>query len=83
MRRGIAIKLQSARQYVDFFLGLDMGDVRLLDFIHNERMALKQRLKYKDVDHKAIDCAISVLETLAKEIKNDGENIVIARHASN
>lgn len=65
---------------MDFFLGLDMGDVRLLDFVHNERMALKQRLGYRDVDHKSIDGAIAVLEDLAEEIKKDGEDAVIARY---
>lgn len=74
------MSLQSAEQYVDFFLGLDMGDVRLLDFVNNERMALKQRLRYKDVDRKAVDCAIGVLERLAREVRDDGEEAVIARY---
>ncbi len=40
--------IQSASEYVDFFINLNMGEnVSLLSFVNNEKLVLKQKLEYK------------------------------------
>lgn len=38
------VAMQSAAEYVDFFINLNMPNVGLLGFANNEKMALKHRL---------------------------------------
>ena len=61
--------IQSASEYVDFFINLNMGeDVRLLSFVNNEKLALKQKLGYKNLDKEPIKKGIEILEKLAEEL---------------
>ena len=40
--------IQSALEYVDFFINLNMGEnVSLLSFVNNEKIVLKQKLEEK------------------------------------
>ena len=43
--------IRSALEYVDFFIDLNMGkDVSLLSFVNNEKLVLKQKLQYKNLE---------------------------------
>ena len=73
--------IQSASEYVDFFINLDMGeDVSLLSFVNNEKLALKQKLGYKNLDKEPIKKGIEILEKLAEEINEIGEKKVLERY---
>ena len=38
--------IQSAEEYIDFFINLNMGDnVPLLSFVNNEKLVLKQKTR--------------------------------------
>ena len=52
--------IDSAKEYVDFFINLNMGnEVSLLSFANNEKMVLKQKLKNKINQKEPIEKAIS------------------------
>ena len=57
--------IDSAKEYVDFFINLNMGnEVSLLSFANNEKMVLKQKLKNKINQKEPIEKAISSLEII-------------------
>jgi len=73
--------IDSAKEYVDFFINLNMGnEVSLLSFANNERMVLKQKLKNKINQKEPIEKAISSLEIIIKEISEKGEAEVLAKY---
>lgn len=73
--------IDSAKQYVDFFINLNMGnEVSLLSFANNEKMVLKQKLKNKINQKEPIEKAISSLEIIIKEISEKGEAQVLAKY---
>lgn len=73
--------IDSAKQYVDFFNNLNMGnEVSLLSFANNEKMVLKQKLKNKINQKEPIEKAISSLEIIIKEISEKGEAQVLAKY---
>ena len=73
--------IDSAKQYVDFFNNLNMGnEVNLLSFANNEKMVLKQKLKNKINQKEPIEKAISSLEIIIKEISEKGETEVLAKY---
>lgn len=73
--------IDSAKQYVDFFNNLNMGnEVNLLSFANNEKMVLKQKLKNKINQKEPIEKAISSLEIIIKEISEKGEAEVLAKY---
>ncbi len=73
--------IDSAKQYVDFFINLNMGnEVSLLSFANNEKMVLKQKLKNKINQKEPIEKAISSLEIIIKEISEKGETEVLAKY---
>lgn len=73
--------IDSAKQYVDFFINLNMGnEVRLLSFANNEKMVLKQKLKNKINQKEPIEKAISSLEIIIKEISEKGEAQVLTKY---
>ena len=73
--------IDSAKEYVDFFINLNMGnEVRLLSFANNEKMVLKQKLKNKINQKEPIEKAISSLEIIIKEISEKGEAEVLAKY---
>lgn len=76
--------MQSAEEYVDFFINLNMGDnVTLLSFVNNEKLVLKQKLKYKNPEKESIKKGIEILETLIKEISEVGQDAVIQKYQKN
>jgi len=73
--------ISSAQEYVEFFINLKMGnEVSLLRFVNNERMVLKQKLKNKINEKKPIEKGIDILESIIKEISEDGEPKVLTKY---
>jgi len=73
--------IQSASEYVDFFINLNMGkNVSLLSFVNNEKIVLKQRLEYKNLEKDPIKKGIGILEELAREINEIGEKPVLEKY---
>ena len=73
--------IQSASEYVDFFINLNMGEgVNLLRFLNNEKLVLKQKLENKNLDKVAIKKGIGILELLVEEIDKKGEEYVLKKY---
>jgi len=73
--------IKSTTEYVDFFINLNMGkNVSLLSFVNNERMALKGKLEYKNLEKEPINKGIEILEQLITEINKIGEKSVLEKH---
>ena len=73
--------IQSTIEYVDFFINLNMGEnVSLLSFVNNEKLVLKQKLEYKNLEKEPIKKGVKILEELVKEINEIGENAVLEKY---
>ncbi len=73
--------IQSTIEYVDFFINLNMGEnVSLLSFVNNEKLVLKQKLEYKNLEKEPIKKGIEILEELVKEINEIGEKAVLEKY---
>ena len=73
--------IQSATEYVDFFVNLNMGEnVPLLSFVNNEKIMLKQKLENKNLEKESIRKGIEILEGLIEEINKIGEKAVIEKY---
>ena len=73
--------ISSAQEYVEFFINLKMGnEVSLLRFVNNERMVLKQKLKNKINEKEPIEKGINILESIIKEISENGEPKVLSKY---
>ena len=73
--------IQSATEYVDFFVNLNMGEnVPLLSFVNNEKIILKQKLENKNLEKEPIRKGIEILEGLIDEINKIGEKAVIEKY---
>lgn len=73
--------IKSADEYVDFFIKLNMGpNVSLLSFINNEKLVLKQKLEYKNLEKEPIKNGIEFLEKLVREINEIGEKAVLEKY---
>ena len=75
------VAIKTASEYVDFFINLNMGkDVPLLNFINNEKMVLKQKLEYKNLEKDSIKKGIMILEGLVREINETNEKSVLEKY---
>ncbi len=73
--------IQSAIEYVDFFINLNMGEnVSLLSFVNNEKIVLKQKLGYKNLEKEPIKKGVKILEELVREINEIGETAVLEKY---
>ena len=73
--------IQSASEYVDFFINLNMGaNVSLLSFVNNEKIVLKQKLEYKNLEKEPIKKGVEILEQLVREINEIGEKAVLEKY---
>jgi len=73
--------IQSALEYVDFFINLDMGEnVSLLSFVNNEKLVLKQKLEHKNLEKEPIKKGVKILEELVREINEIGEKAVLEKY---
>ena len=73
--------IQSASEYVNFFVNLDMGkDANLLNFLNNEKRILKLKLENKSISKEPLKNGIGILEGLVKEINDNGENNVLKKY---
>ena len=76
--------IKSITEYVDFFINLKMGEnVSLLSFVNNERMTLKGKLEYKNLDKEPIKKGVEILEQLIEEINKNGEKAVLTKYKKN
>ena len=73
--------IQSASEYVDFFINLNMGkNVSMLSFVNNEKIVLKQKIEHKNLVKEPIKKGIMILEELAREINAFGEKAVLEKY---
>ncbi len=73
--------IESAIEYVDFFINLNMGgDVSLLSFVNNEKRVLKQNLEHKNLEKEPIKKGVEILEELVREINDIGEKAVLEKY---
>ena len=73
--------IQSASEYIDFFINLNMGkNVSLLSFVNNEKLVLKQKREYKNLEKEPIKKGIEILEGLVKEINQFGEKATLKKY---
>jgi len=73
--------IQSALEYVDFFINLDMGEnVSLLSFVNNEKRVLKQNLEHKNLEKEPIKKGVEILGKLVTEINEIGETAVLEKY---
>jgi len=73
--------IQSTFEYVDFFINLNMGEnVSLLSFVNNEKIVLKQKLEYKNLEKEPIQKGVEILEELVREINEIGEKAVLEKY---
>ena len=73
--------IKSALEYVDFFINLDMGEnVSLLSFVNNEKLVLKQKLEYKNLEKEPIKKGVEILEELVREINEMGGKAVLEKY---
>ena len=73
--------IKSASEYVRFFLDLNMGEsVTLISFANNEKITLKQKLEYKNLEKEPIKQGIIILEGIINEIKDIGEKAVLEKY---
>ena len=73
--------IASAEEYIDFFINLNMGEnVPLISFVNNEKMVLKQKLENKNIPKEPLKKGIEILEQLAKEISETGQDKVIEKY---
>jgi len=73
--------IKTTLEYVDFFINLNMGEnVSLLSFVNNEKLVLKQKLEYKNVEKEPIKKGIEILEGLVKEINQIGEKAILEKY---
>ncbi len=73
--------IKSASEYVDFFINLNMGkNVSMISFVNNEKLVLKQKLGYKNLEKEPIKKGIEILEGLAIEINEIGEKAVLEKY---
>jgi len=72
--------IQSTLEYVDFFINLNMGEkISLLSFVNNEKIVLKQKLEYKNLEKEPIKKGVEILEELVREINEIGEKSSIRK----
>ena len=73
--------IQSATEYVNFYVNLNMGKgVNLLRFVNDEKRILKLKLENKNTKKELIRKGIEILEGLAKEINEVGEKEVLTKY---
>ena len=73
--------INTAEEYLDFFINLNMGEkVSLLSFVNNERRVLKQKLQNKTNQKEPIKKGINILEELITEIAENGELEVLKKY---
>lgn len=73
--------IESPSEYIDFFINLNMGEnVSLLSFVNNEKRVLKQKLENKNLEKEPIRKGIEILESLVKEINEEGEKATLEKY---
>lgn len=74
--------IRSISDYVQFFINLDMGkSASFLNFVNNEKMTLKHKLKNNEINKEYVLEGIKILEQLTSEIQLIGENRVLEKYS--
>ncbi len=77
----VVMGIESASEYIDFFINLNMGEnVPLLSFVNNEKLVLKQKLENKNLEKPPIIQGIKILEELVKEINELDQKAVLEKY---
>ena len=75
--------IRSISDYVQFFINLDMGkSASFLNFVNNERMTLKHKLKNNEINKEYVLEGIKILEKLSSEIQLIGESRVLEKYSN-
>ena len=73
--------IATSSEYVKFYLNLEMREsVNLLSFVNNEKRILKSKLENKNLDKEKIQKGIEILEELAIDIREFGEEEVLKKY---
>ena len=73
--------IRTKSDYVNFFIGLDMGNsASLTNFLTNEKATLHHKLQNKEIKQEIILEGIRILEGLIIEIKEKGEKSVLEKY---
>ena len=73
--------IKTGSEYVKFYLNLEMKEsVKLSSFVSNEKRILKSKLENKNADKEKIQRGIEILEELANDIIEFGEEEVLKKH---
>jgi hypothetical protein len=73
--------IQSATEYVNFYINLNMGDgTNLLRFVNDEKRIIKLKLENKNNKKELLRKGIEILEGLVKEINEIGEKEVLIKY---
>ena len=74
--------IRSISDYVQFFINLDMGkSASFFNFVNNEKMTLKHKLKNNEINKEYVLEGIKILEQLTSEIQLIGENRVLEKYS--
>ena len=57
--------------------------VSLLSFVNNEKIVLKQKLEYKNLEKEPIKKGIEILEQITRDINEIGEVEVLKKYKKN
>ena len=75
--------IRTKADYVNFFIGLDMGkSASLANFLTNEKITLNHKLQNKEIKQDIILEGIRILEELIREIKEKGEKSILEKYKS-
>ena len=74
--------IRSCSDYVQFFINLEMGpSASFLNFLNNEKLTLKNKLKNKETQKGKILEGLEIVENLISEIQSNGERKVLEKYS--
>ncbi|MFQ5440385.1 MAG: hypothetical protein ACE5DL_02875 [Nitrosopumilaceae archaeon] len=74
--------IRSCSDYVQFFINLQMGpSVSFLNFLNNEKLTLKSKLKNKEIQKEKLLEGLEIVESLILEIQSNGEDKVLEKYS--
>jgi len=77
------VGIRSISDYVQFFIDLNMGkSVSFLNFINNEKITLKHKLKNNEIKKEHVLEGLKILEELTSEIRLIGEHNVLKKYSN-
>jgi hypothetical protein len=75
--------IRTMSEYVQFYLGLDMQkSISLSSFLYNEKLVMTNKIEKNPLKKEQILHGLKILEELLYEIRNIGEDAVLAKYKS-